>query len=678
MSTITKDLGVVTAYGYYKAGGGTMTESEFTQFMVDFGTASQTATEAAQAAAESAQESAASSADAQDSAEEASQSASTATEKATEATTAATTATTKASEASESATTATTAKTDAESARDAAAQSASEAAESAKTLTIDATLTKSRQAADAKAVGDKIDEIKSALSNMQPHVYDLTWEQGGIDSTGAEYYQNTHIRSNSIDVSDFDNVKVIYPEGYRGYICTISNGVFNRSSIAAGATVNLDITNVQSMRFDVTNGNPISVDIGEGVTVSSVYGIVTYINRLNENIADNITDLYSAISESGKFINGNNGNIGSDLDYSIRSIDCDNKTKLIINPNFTHTSLGYGFYDDSNAVKGYGKFTNPIGTYYVISVPSGATKFTFTTTLNAIPHPLLKAFEDMNDVKQQIDALKVDTSEPLANTGLVPPSFITMFKKIVHIGDSLTRGQTDTTSPTSRGADIPNYSRPVMMGRMIGNENLNLGLGGRTASNQYMNSAGYSKGWYINATGGTAYTDLFTPADFLENPGDCYIIALGTNDISEGGFTGDVSTDINDADFTQNANTSVGGYAMIIQQIKAIQPKAKIFCVTIPHSRNTNAVALRTEANQKITDIVNYFDNCYLIDLYTYAEQSANGEFATYYKNATHNNCLGYMKRAQQYIAYIDWIILNNLSDFRNVNFTGTNYDFVP
>ena len=28
MSTITKDLGVVTAYGYYKAGGGTMTESD--------------------------------------------------------------------------------------------------------------------------------------------------------------------------------------------------------------------------------------------------------------------------------------------------------------------------------------------------------------------------------------------------------------------------------------------------------------------------------------------------------------------------------------------------------------------------------------------------------------------------------------------------------------------------
>ena len=47
-----KNLGHATAYAYYKAGGGTMTEAEFTEFMADFGTASQTAVEAAQAALE--------------------------------------------------------------------------------------------------------------------------------------------------------------------------------------------------------------------------------------------------------------------------------------------------------------------------------------------------------------------------------------------------------------------------------------------------------------------------------------------------------------------------------------------------------------------------------------------------------------------------------------------------
>ena len=39
MANVTKDLGLVTAYGYHKAGGGTLTEAEFEQKMVDITTA---------------------------------------------------------------------------------------------------------------------------------------------------------------------------------------------------------------------------------------------------------------------------------------------------------------------------------------------------------------------------------------------------------------------------------------------------------------------------------------------------------------------------------------------------------------------------------------------------------------------------------------------------------------
>jgi len=180
MSTITKDLGVVTAYGYYKAGGGTMTESEFTQFMVDFGTASQTATEAAQAAAESAQESAASSADAQDSAEEARQSASTASAKATEATTAAGASIDAKNDAITAKTAAETAQGKAEEAQVAAAQSASEAAESARTLTIDTTLSQSGQAAAADktgAVRDAFEALGMSVVDGKPCMTFLTDEE---------------------------------------------------------------------------------------------------------------------------------------------------------------------------------------------------------------------------------------------------------------------------------------------------------------------------------------------------------------------------------------------------------------------------------------------------------------------------------------------------------------------
>jgi hypothetical protein len=155
--------------------------------------------------------------------------------------------------------------------------------------------------------------------------------------------------------------------------------------------------------------------------------------------------------------------------------------------------------------------------------------------------------------------------------------------------------------------------------------------------------------------------------------GDCYIVALGTNDIIKvGSFSGDVEADINMTDYTQNATTSVGSYAKIIQMILEKTPKAKIFCVTIPQSRNT--ASTRNVANTKIKAIASLF-GCYVIDLETYAEQEGD-EFSAIYKNSSHNNALGYNLRARQYIAYIDWIISHNLNDFRNVQFIGTDYDF--
>lgn len=141
MSTITKDLGVVTAYGYYKAGGGTMTEAEFTQFMVDFGTASKTAVDAASAALESERA--------------AKQSEETATRKASEAGESASTASTKAGEAAQSASDADTAKTDA-----VAAKTAAETAQG--------------KAEDAQAVAEAVAEsIPSDYSQLSEDVSDL-------------------------------------------------------------------------------------------------------------------------------------------------------------------------------------------------------------------------------------------------------------------------------------------------------------------------------------------------------------------------------------------------------------------------------------------------------------------------------------------------------------------------
>ena len=242
------------------------------------------------------------------------------------------------------------------------------------------------------------------------------------------------------------------------------------------------------------------------------------------------------------------------------------------------------------------------------------------------------------------------------------PTFITMFKRIMHIGDSLTLGVFNTTNPNTDGAYIDGYNRPAMMERMCGNENVNLGFSGATVSEE--NNSNWWRFLNLSETKLTKWNET----------GDCYIIALGTNDIIKiGSFTGSTDTDINLSDYTQNAMTSVGSYAKIIQMIQEKTPKAKIFCVTIPQSRNTTST--RSVANAKIKAIASLF-NCYVIDLETYAEQEGD-EFSSIYKNSSHNNVLGYNLRARQYIAYIDWIISHNLDDFRNVQFIGTDYDYV-
>ena len=159
MSTITKDLGVVTAYGYAVTQGYTGTEEEFAELMASYATvaeqaaqSAETAEEAAQAAAqavldanaakEAARQSATVAANsaqsASGSASSASQSASSASQSANAASGSAQTASTKAQEAagsataaSESATAAATAKTAAETAQEAAEEAQGKAEESA-------------------------------------------------------------------------------------------------------------------------------------------------------------------------------------------------------------------------------------------------------------------------------------------------------------------------------------------------------------------------------------------------------------------------------------------------------------------------------------------------------------------------------------------------------------------
>lgn len=229
------------------------------------------------------------------------------------------------------------------------------------------------------------------------------------------------------------------------------------------------------------------------------------------------------------------------------------------------------------------------------------------------------------------------------------------FKSIMCIGDSLTEGVFDyNDGGLTNWAVISEYSYPTQLGRILGNNIVNAGNGGTTC-----------KTWYNSM----ADTYLISGQNC-----DAYIIALGTNDIGDSGeFVGNIATDIDLSDYNNNADNSVGYYARIIQRILSINSKAKIFCVTIPNTRNGSN---RYGANEKIRDIANLL-NCYIIDLECYYVN--NGEvnnFKSKYYNGGHLNALGYLNLAYVYSTYIDYIIKTNISDFKEIQFIDTDYNF--
>lgn len=385
----------------------------------------------------------------------------------------------------------------------------------------------------------------------------------------------------------------------------------------------------------------------------------------------NGVSLGSLEKQEGFFVNGLTGATAAGETYDVYTMRVfEGTTVSLAIPDFTHATVGYALYDEKGAYITGGAYSSAKGTVYAVSVPVGAVTLRFSASKAAnVRPPRVDCLTGADEVYRTVRGLMAekDDSDPLGRIG-EQPTFIRAFRKIACIGDSLTAGALDETSPDPTSAYIDaDFSYPSQLAKLTGVSVFNLGAGGSKAAHPNTGTLD-DRSWWEFMEAGTR----FPTANFKQNPCDVYIIALGTNDISDTTeFTGEVT-----AAGVQDAATSVGGYAEIIRRIKVYQPKAKIFLVTIPTWRNGNATQApkRDAANEKIRALASYFSNCYCIDLAAYD----TADFRTYYVNGGHNNALGYNLRARQYAAYIDWIIRHNPADFRNIGFIGTDKDYQP
>ena len=248
--------------------------------------------------------------------------------------------------------------------------------------------------------------------------------------------------------------------------------------------------------------------------------------------------------------------------------------------------------------------------------------------------------------------------KPLDNL-VTDGGFCSIFRTIACVGDSLSSGEFEATNAHGGKVyiDMFEYSWGQYLARMCGSTVYNFSRGGMTAVN-YVNSFAEKMGYWDR-----------------DKAAQCYIIALGANDILNG-VSPEVGTieDVCPENRRNNGKNFIGYYATIISRYQEIQPDAKFFLVTFPSTGESDPRAEEKEAICKaLYDLADTFPNCYVIDLYKYSP-TQDEEFKRHFYMGGHMNPAGYALAAKIIASYIDYIIRQNPEDFYQVGFIGTSY----
>lgn len=332
------------------------------------------------------------------------------------------------------------------------------------------------------------------------------------------------------------------------------------------------------------------------------------------------------------YINGSTGAIATASGlYATLFIPMDANTQYYFNSNYVYA--GYAAFYNSNKeyISGYGQasgssrmptpFTTPANTAY--------GRFTIASQANLANAWLCRTNQMAEKPADSAYEVKVKyiNEKPTDYKG----NEINVFNKILCIGDSLTDGFFNE-SEGSR-LIIRSRSYPAKLQALTGIDCTNMGYAGYT-----------SVQWY----------EAYQSEDLSGH--DACIIQLGVNDQLFNVSESDMDTALSN----------------IITKVKTENKGIKIFVATIVPANGymTTGMRSRSEMIRGFVEDLND-DNVYLIDLWTYGKTD---DYLAY--DAGHLSALGYLRLAEDYKAYIGWIIHNNINDFRYVQFIGTDYTY--
>lgn len=270
-----------------------------------------------------------------------------------------------------------------------------------------------------------------------------------------------------------------------------------------------------------------------------------------------------------------------------------------------------------------------------------------STYTSAIPNTIITI---SNDKTRYDDVYENPLSSIRYDGGLT-----SIFKNIGCIGDSLASGEVVGTDADGKyhSEDKYEFSWGQRIAKMTGNTAFNFSHGGLT-----------TKSWLGRyGNGGT------NASDFENHKCEAYIVALGQNDSYPDerqvpvGTSSDIGTDV---------NSYYANYYKIIQRIKSVQPKAKIFVITNPYPRNTPDTGWTYDGyDDAVRYMAEHYENVFLIDFQKYAKNFHTDRRLWF---SGHMTAVGYQQSAWLISTYIDWIIRTNMDKFRDVQWIGTDY----
>lgn len=263
-----------------------------------------------------------------------------------------------------------------------------------------------------------------------------------------------------------------------------------------------------------------------------------------------------------------------------------------------------------------------------------------------------------NLILKKIDDLP---ENPLANA--VPDGGLcAVFRTVGFVGDSLSSGEFEalTAEGVRSWHDMFEYSWGQFIARRCGLKAINFSRGGMTAKE-------------FNASFGKA-----CGFEQPENVCQAYVIALGVNDVLNTGNPVGTLKDIDFENYENNKPTFAGEYAKIVQKIKKMQPKARVFLMSMPretYGGKENKPELRKEHRDFLASLAEKFEFTYVLDFYKYAPVY-DDEFRKNYYLGGHLNAAGYKLTADFVMSYIDYIIRKHPEDFCQVGFIGTGFHY--